>query len=188
MKQLKYLKDNLKRCLGKRTRLTRSGAAATLLPKCQFFDQMAFLHEKSINRPSVSNVLIPNFKGQSNVLPGIVPINNPPFVPPYNPTIQCEVPLPPSPASSITFNSSHSTGKQRKTSTTTDMENTSLVMNELSKLEGQLQKVETEESDYSLFCRSLIPTLEKLDARKNKIARIKLSQLLFELEFDEICN
>ena len=40
----------LKKCLDKRNRMTRSGVAAVNLPKCQYFDQMAFLHEKSVNK------------------------------------------------------------------------------------------------------------------------------------------
>ena len=47
-RQLKQLKDNLKKCLDKRSRLQKSGAAASSLPKCKFFDSMAFLHEKQV--------------------------------------------------------------------------------------------------------------------------------------------
>ena len=36
--------------------ITKSGAAASSLPKCKFFDEMAFLHEKSCNRPRESNL------------------------------------------------------------------------------------------------------------------------------------
>ena len=35
------------------------GAAGSTLPKCQFFDQMAFLHDKSSNKPTESNVQSP---------------------------------------------------------------------------------------------------------------------------------
>nr|XP_047127880.1 uncharacterized protein LOC124808777 [Hydra vulgaris] len=48
-KTLKNLKDNLKKCLDRRRALSRSGAGAFSLPKCKYFDQMAFLHEKSSN-------------------------------------------------------------------------------------------------------------------------------------------
>ena len=37
----------------------------------------------------------------------------------------------------------------------------------------------------TLFCKSLVSTLEILPQRKNKQAKIKIQQLLFELEFDE---
>ena len=55
-KQLKNLRDMLKKCLDKRNRLSRSGALARELPKCQVFDQMAFLCEMNANKPSKSNL------------------------------------------------------------------------------------------------------------------------------------
>ena len=42
--------------------MTRSGAAASNLPKCKFFDQIAFLYEKSANKPTELNVeIVPDF-------------------------------------------------------------------------------------------------------------------------------
>ena len=55
-RQLKNLKDNLKKCLDKRQRMTRSGAAASSLPQCKYFHQMKFLHEKTANQPTESNI------------------------------------------------------------------------------------------------------------------------------------
>ena len=55
-KQLKNLKGSLKKCLDKRNEFTKSGAAASKLPKCKFFEEMAFLHEKTGNKPTQSNV------------------------------------------------------------------------------------------------------------------------------------
>ncbi|XP_065069816.1 uncharacterized protein LOC135694869 [Rhopilema esculentum] len=54
--QLKYLKDNLKRCLDKRNKETRSGASHTNLPKCKYFDQLSFMHDKVSSRQTESNV------------------------------------------------------------------------------------------------------------------------------------
>ena len=56
------MKDTLKKCLDKRNRMTRSGAAASNLSKCKFFDQVIFLHEKSANKPTQSNLdIVPDF-------------------------------------------------------------------------------------------------------------------------------
>ena len=52
-KQLKNLKENLKKYLDKRNQMTRSGAAAESLPKFKYFEQMRLLHEKSANKPTV---------------------------------------------------------------------------------------------------------------------------------------
>ena len=59
-KQPKNLKDMLKKCLDKRNRMARSGAAAVKLPKCQYFDQMAFLHEKSASKVTETNLSQPS--------------------------------------------------------------------------------------------------------------------------------
>ena len=55
-KTFKNLKDNLKRCIGKRRKLTRSGAAVSSLPKCKYFDVMRFLYDRVSNKPSESNL------------------------------------------------------------------------------------------------------------------------------------
>ena len=59
-KQLKYLKDNLKKCLDRRSKLAKSGAPASSLPKCNYFEVMRFLHGKTANKPAESNLCLPN--------------------------------------------------------------------------------------------------------------------------------
>ena len=44
---------------------------------------------------------------------------------------------------------------------------------------------ESEDDADTLFCRSIIPTLRNLTPRKNKLAKIKIQQFLFELESEE---
>ena len=43
---------------------------------------------------------------------------------------------------------------------------------------------ENDEDEDSLFCRSLVPTLQRLTPRQNKLAKIKIQQLLFDIEFE----
>ena len=50
----------LKKCLDKRNCMTGSGAAAVNPPKCQYFHQMAFLHEKSVNKVTETNLSQPS--------------------------------------------------------------------------------------------------------------------------------
>ena len=57
-KQLKNLKDKLKKCLDKQARMTRSGAAAASLPRCKYFEETAFAQEKGANKPTESNIQI----------------------------------------------------------------------------------------------------------------------------------
>ena len=54
--QLKYLKDNLKKCLDRRSKATKSGAAASKLATCKYFDQLGFLCSKVSNKPTESNL------------------------------------------------------------------------------------------------------------------------------------
>ena len=42
---------------------------------------------------------------------------------------------------------------------------------------------QTEEED-SLYCRSLIPILKKLSTKKKSLVKIKICQLLFDLQYD----
>ena len=42
-----------------------------------------------------------------------------------------------------------------------------------------------EETEDSLFLKSLIPTLSKLAPKNNKMAKMKIQELLFDLEFGE---
>ena len=44
---------------------------------------------------------------------------------------------------------------------------------------------EIEEDEDTWFCRSIVPTLRKFTPRQNKEARIKIQQLLFDIEFKE---
>jgi hypothetical protein len=60
-RQRKNLKDNLKKCLDKRQQMTKSGqsgAAASSLPQCKYFEQMKFLHEKTYSVQQVTPALL----------------------------------------------------------------------------------------------------------------------------------
>ena len=46
----------MKQCLDKRNKETRSGASHTKLPKCKYFDQLSFMHDKVSSRQTESNV------------------------------------------------------------------------------------------------------------------------------------
>ena len=54
-KKLKNLKDTLKNCIDKHNKMTKSGAGATTLPKCKYYDEMMFLNDKNSNVSTQSN-------------------------------------------------------------------------------------------------------------------------------------
>ena len=51
--------------------------------------------------------------------------------------------------------------------------------------EGNTAEKELVEDADTLFCRSLITTLQNLPPRKSRQAKIKLQQVLYEIEFDD---
>ena len=44
---------------------------------------------------------------------------------------------------------------------------------------------ESEDCEDALHCKSLVPIMKALPLKKKKLAKIKISQLLFDLEFNE---
>ena len=142
--------------------MSKSGAAASSFPKCKYFDEMAFLLEKSCNRPSESNLQL-----QSTF------ISQPPS--PVHAKFQ---------EKNKTNTMSQVSGlscKKRKVDETEVH-----LMKQLSDTDNDIKKLLTEsESQDSLYCRSLVPMLEILPLKKKRPAKIRISQLLYELKFDE---
>ena len=127
--------------------MSRSGAASCDLPKCQYFDQMAFLHEKSANKPTESNL--------SDSL------GNSFFV---EVTKQTPKPV---------------RKRQRETQETA-------LTQSLEDCDKLLKTAMVEENDEdSLYCRSLIPIMRELPKRQKRLAKIKISQLLFDLQYED---
>ena len=143
----------------------KSGAAASSLPKCKYFDEMAFLYEKSCNRPSESNLQL-----QSTFI-------SPPLSPVYAKFQE----------KNKTNTMSQVIGlscKKRKVDET-DVH----LMKQLSDTDNNIKKLLTEnESEDSFYCRSLLPMLGMLPLKKKRRAKIRISQLLYELQFDEKCD
>ena len=63
------------------------------------------------------------------------------------------------------------------------------LMKQLSDTDNGIKKLLTEsESEDSHYCRSLVPMLEMLPLKKKRLAKIRISQLLHELQFHEKCD
>eukprot|EP00112_Aurelia_sp_Birch-Aquarium-sp1_P000819 Seg10781.1 transcript_id=Seg10781.1/GoldUCD/mRNA.D3Y31 product="hypothetical protein" protein_id=Seg10781.1/GoldUCD/D3Y31 len=135
-----------------------------------------------MNRPSESNVLIP--------VNGMVTIDETAPIELSDAIfIQSQTPIP-SPLSTSSCSTNFevpSTKKPREKRKRSDdtTERTSHILEQIGSIETELKKSQEDDNEDSLYCRSLIPTLKKLPPRKNKLAKIKISQLLFEMEFDE---
>jgi len=164
-KQLKNLKDVLKKCLDKRKRLTKSGAAALTLPKCQYFDQMAFLHEKSVNKQTESNL---SFQAA---------------------VADVSVDIPPteelSPLASPVSTGSFSVKTVQKRKRRADSSESGLSKS-LADCDELIAKSLREENDEDcLYCRSLIPIMNELPKKQKRLAKIKISQLLYDIQYGE---
>ena len=59
------LRENYRKCLTKREKATRSGAAAKKLPTCNFFAELSFLRDTLLNQRTESNLSQPPANLQS---------------------------------------------------------------------------------------------------------------------------
>ena len=172
-RQLKNLKDSLKKCLDKRQRMTRSGAAASSLPKCKYFEQMKFLYEKTANKPTDSN-LAPISAEQVTTCVDDIPST--PIQSTGNATQRKgdEMLLPPS--------SSRHGFKTRQ-----DVIDTA-ILKQLEMTDKQInESFSKEESndETSLYCKILNSIINALPLKKRRLATIKISQLLSDIEFEQ---
>lgn len=159
-RQWKNLKDAMKKCLDKRNRMTRSGAGATELPKCKYFNQLAFLRDKTANKITESNVSLPQTSQTSEDFMPLSPLN--------------------SPTSSTASVVNKNISKKRRTDSLEQILEKSLV-----DCDSALKEVNEDNKDEdSLYCRSLVPILKDLPVKKRRLAKIKISQLLYDLEFE----
>ncbi|XP_065641180.1 uncharacterized protein LOC124815057 [Hydra vulgaris] len=178
-KTLKNLKDNLKKCLDRRRALTRSGAGAFCLLKCKYFDQIAFLHEKSSNKPTVSNVKstseCTNSKNLNESNASLttelttLPIISQLSIPADDSSEKCKDVRINKKQKSVIEKSDNFFLKQMK-----DLDN---------RLIDSLEEKNKTVCEMSAFCNSLNPVLQGLPIKKARLAKLKINQLLFEIEF-----
>ena len=161
-KQLKYLKDNLKKCLDRRAKVTKSGAPASSLPKCSYFETMRFLHDRTANLPTESNVQLDSQIDVINAAPKDVCTD-------FNKT-----PLQQKQSIKRKINESARVNQAQTEAA---------LISQLKKVDDALQ-----EQDYcedSLYCKSLIPIMRQLPLKKKRLAKIKISQMLYDIEFND---
>ena len=204
-KQLKNLKECLKKCLDRRNQKTRSGATASSLPKCKYFDQMAFLHEKSANKPTESNLPPEVCIEASESEEFIAPLHAPCDIVSQDSmalssTITCSkkkksLPLKRPSVDSrdnlvarafgifLIFFSVKKNQKDTKCPGYEGCSRESILSQSLVHCDEMLKKsMEEEDDEDSLYCRSLIPIMRDLPKRKKRLAKIQISQLLYDLD------
>ena len=184
----KNLTDSFKKCLDRERDASRSGAAGYgKPPSCRFYSQLMFLRDVISNKKTWSNV----------------PVSTPITLPPVNSWSSLII-QDPQPSMStvidITANEITHTKITPTTITPTTMTPTKITPTKRRKLVESPDPVENflissikeknnpasknEDSD-ELFCRSLVQPLKRLSPKTNQLARIKIQQLLFELEYND---
>lgn len=154
--------------------MTRSGAPASVLPQCKFFEQMRFLHEKTANKPTESNIT-PTVMDVSVVNEGN--LANTATTNTTSPAMKRKSDdqpvIPP-------LSSRHATKSSRQDAI--DL----AILKQLDKTDKRIEETNEEVTDeVSLYCKSLIPTIRALPLKKKRMAMIKIRQTLFDIEFSE---
>lgn len=164
--------------MDRQSRAMKSGAAATKVPKCKFYNELAFLTDKTANRPTETNI---------NTSKDIIGEQD-----------SCT-----QSSCGIAGAEEVITGTKRKTQETVgkspnkytksskaraDMDYAldTMIVKTLHDMEKpNLENESTNVDGDSLFCKSLIPILKSLSPKKNRQAKCRIQQMLYELEFDE---
>ena len=61
------------------------------------------------------------------------------------------------------------------------------LLHQLERVDAQMEEGqrESEDCEDALYCKSLVPIIKALPLKKKRLAKIKISQLLFDLDFNE---
>ena len=168
----KNLRDNFSKCLKSRERKTRSGAEASTLPKCKLFTQMLFLKDSILNRPTASNV-ISNSQSVS-VEVSSIPQSNPSS---SSPSSTRNESVKRSDTANV-INESKRSKLSKPSLDTTDQALLALLRKE------DKDNMEIIDADVS-FANSIVPILQSLPAKKNRLAKMEIQQVLMKFEFDD---
>ena len=183
------MRDSYRRCLNKREKQTRSGAAASKMSKCKYFDILAFLNESLSNKETDSNIHFVNDDADGEVATSQLDdgrISDTFRSPPSTPSIE---------SFTNTRRPCQKPGRKKQREDLANNVDLMLVdsLKDVSAICSSLPRSDrdgkNDHYDYNdtdaLFCKSLIPNLKSLPGKKNKQAKIKIQQLLYQLEFDE---
>ena len=193
------LKDNLKKCLDKRQQMSKSGAAASSLPMCKYFEQMRFLHDKTANRPTDSNITpLPVESTRNDICDPKAATTFSATTTLCPTTASCNTAAPSTSATTASNLSKRKASdahlippvNSRHASKTTRQDAIDLaILKQLEKTDKKIDEASSNENtsdEIYLYCQSLIPIMRALPHKKQRKAMIRISQLLFDIEFDEL--
>lgn len=181
----KKVREGYRRAVEKRVDQTKSGAASTKLATCRHFNLLSFLYSTVISQATESNVEIPCVENESN------------FGTPGNSEVAAGEATPARRSIDMTISSGSNSnssascqprGKtKRKSEDVIDTqlrESLNNVNDAVKAIAGassnEFNRNEMDSDMY--FCQSLVSSLRSLPPRKNKLARIKIQQVLYDLD------
>ena len=162
------LQENYRKCLKKRELKTRSGAGSSKLPTCNFYNELHFLSDSLANKPSESNITSLDMSFDKNTC------------------VEEESEIAETPEA---FQSSASkrTAKKKEEAQPSLLDAAILqTLNTVNQRNKDKDTKKDEEKDAdTLFCLSLVNTLKSLSAKKNALAKLKIQEVLFTIQFDD---
>ena len=163
------LRENYRKCLKKREQKTRSGAGTGRLPSCNFFNELQFLADTLNNKPTDSNLNLAavNYDKENTTPDNLTTTDNNNFTRKRTTKRHSDDRL------------TYQTQQQPQP----NMLDVAIV----ETLRASKKEEEPKEKDSNvLFCLSLVDTLKSLSPRNNAFAKLKIQQILFEIEHGDV--
>ena len=186
--------------------MTRSGAAAACLPACKYFEVMRFLHDKTSNLPTHSNVDISMLTCTPAIEAGTSE-DQPDCLSPCTSSSSATegsaaqgssmspLSIPGSLSISSPFTSeipsvSNNAPKRFKRKATPDQRSDDQFLQQMQQMDDRMMKIveknqKSEDDESTVFCMSLIPVLRDFNKKKLRLAKIRIQQLLYDVEFGD---
>ncbi len=165
--------------------MTKSGAEYHTLPKCKYFNQLQFLHQKITNKETVSDFTISESAAASpSSAVSAAPSNDP-----DGGTLNTGNTPPPA-CNNVSAEPPARRRDVWKKPSITPVDSELLdVIKEMNSATKTLIASDTtsnsEDSENMLFCKSLAGTLDKMNRRDSAFAKMQIQKIIFDIEFKE---
>ena len=209
----KNLSDGFKKCLDRKRDLEKSGCGYSKVPTCRFYNQLLFLRDSVSNRTTHSNVQVRSISPVVTSSFSNKSVPEPPTQTPEPPPPTSQPPTPtpdlhigdetcqpvqnqqqpvtataqPPATPKLQFPQATVIPKKKKKVVLDPVEEYLIKSIEKKEDENKLLPAKKEDADVQ-FCQSIAHTLRRLgeqSMKKNQLAKIKIQQLLFDIEFED---
>ena len=187
--EFKRLKDNLKKCMDRREKATKSGAPQSKLPQCKYFTQLLSLTDKTVNKPTESNVSIIISEGEDLIEESPLELQPTTSTPSKTQSVSqsCtngnigsrsqfhDLEAQPSSTSAkkskpLLTNTSDTSQPKKSHAELAHVVDSMLVkaLQDMQNNESKSDGLNTEDDEDSLYCRNLIPIFRELPLKKKR--------------------